>query len=69
MRFSTEAANADRLDEDGTLRGTPQAPSADGTPREETANRPESQNGNGETKPGKDINAAGFVRDKDAAKP
>lgn len=76
IRFSTEAANADVLGEDtaatGSPEGIPQAVGADGTPRDRS-DRPERQGRSGnaedEAKPGKDINAAGFVKDKDASKP
>ncbi len=78
IRFSTEAANADVLGEDpaprGAPEGVPSAVGADGTPRDRADRSPEresrqSTRETGETKPGKDINAAGFVKDKDASKP
>jgi len=60
IRFSTEAANADHMDP------VPQGKSM----REPkgTATR-EEQDKHNAAKPGKDINAAGFVKDKDAGKP
>lgn len=77
IRFSTQAANADILGDDtdttGTPDGMPQAVGADGTPRGRSDRKPEregrSPEAKGEAKPGKDINAAGFIKDKDAGKP
>jgi hypothetical protein len=80
IRFPTEAANADILGEDpdpatGPPEDMPKAVGADGTPRDRgdrdrTAERTaERQPGSNEAKPGKDINAAGFVKDKDSDKP
>ena len=74
MRFSTQAANADFLGED-----TPdpaEGVGADGTPRDPKARKarphartsPRREPGD-EAKPGKDINAAGFVKDNDDGKP
>lgn len=77
IRFSTEAANADFLGDDtdtGTAPGgMPKAQGAD-IPRQRfsrsqqrdrsSADAPDNQG-----KPGKDINAAGFVKDKDSTKP
>jgi hypothetical protein len=65
IRFSTEAANADhmRIDADPVV---PQ-----GQPKREpkgAASRQE-QDKNSAGKPGKDINAAGFIKDKDAGEP
>jgi hypothetical protein len=67
IRFSTEAANADILGED-----TDNATAADASPqgltdrakRETKSSEPRS-----EATPGTDINAAGFIKDKDAGKP
>ena len=76
-RFSTQAANADVLGDD-TSNGTPEGLSdtvgADGTPRDRSDRKPAPQakttgSPDGDTKPGQDINAPGFVKDKDAAKP
>ncbi len=80
IRFSTEAANADVIGDDAETsapEGTPQA-GAHARPRgragqaaerqrtsDEASRRPRPD----EAKPGKDINAAGFVKDKDATKP
>jgi hypothetical protein len=79
IRFSTEAANADTLRDDTEPRsapeGTPQAVGADGTPRDRSAGPTERQSKGGDSnkdnqvKPGKDINAAGFIKDKDSDKP
>ncbi|MBA3771613.1 MAG: hypothetical protein H0X13_03730 [Ramlibacter sp.] len=77
IRFSTQAANADILGDDaeisGTPEGMPQAVGADGTPRAGADRKPEREReataNKGEAKPGKDINAAGFIKDKDASKP
>jgi hypothetical protein len=77
IRFSTEAANADVIGEDADSKDKPEGMSgalgADGTPRDRFERSPK-RDGKpdeqaGEAKPGKDINAAGFVKDKDAAKP
>ncbi len=80
IRFSTEAANADVLGDDTSLgeapKGMPRAVSAVGTSRDRDDRRDRGQanpTGNrengGEATPGKDINAPGFIKDKDAAKP
>jgi hypothetical protein len=76
IRFSTEAANADILGEDAddpTLAGA--SPRAQAAPRgedrfERTAPR-QGRTGasTSEGKPGKDVNAAGFIKDKDAGEP
>lgn len=75
MRFSTEAANADVMGEDlapgTTPEGTP--PAAGGAPRGPTARAHERGSKSrdaheGEAKPGKDINAAGFIKDQDSGK-
>ena len=75
IRFSTEAANADFMRDDaetaGASEGVPQG--ADGAPREPSARKPEREirppEAKSEAKPGKDVNAAGFVKDQDADKP
>jgi len=78
IRFSTEAANADVLGEDADTssapKGTSRAAGADGTPRRHfSRSTPRSgssaDTSGGEAKPGKDINAPGFVKDKDSSKP
>jgi len=77
IRFSTQAANADILGDDAETtavpEGMPQAVGADGTLRDRADRKPEREGrppeAKGEAKPGKDINAAGFVKDKDAGKP
>jgi hypothetical protein len=78
IRFSTQAANADILGDDtettGAPDGMPQAVGADGTPWDRSDRKPQregrsSEAKDDEAKPGKDINAAGFVKDKDAGKP
>lgn len=75
IRFSTVAANADILGDDTVQHSSPESmPPADGTARDRTK-RPRSQpspaaeSRGSEAKPGKDINAAGFLKDKDASKP
>jgi hypothetical protein len=76
-QFSTQAANADILGDDtpnATTEGMSDAVGADGTPRDRADRRQKPQPPNaaapeGDAKPGKDINAPGFVKDKDAAKP
>jgi len=73
IRFSTEAANADRLIDDDAITAKPagaELPAPQSTARSDRSaagreNTPES----GHTKAGKDINAAGFVKDKDSGKP
>ncbi len=75
IRFSTEAANADVLGEDHTPGATPEMPravGADGTPRDRGDRGDRStkaERESGEAKPGKDINAPGFIKDKDSTKP
>jgi hypothetical protein len=77
IRFSTQAANADHMGTDDVPAGMPDPLGADGTPRDraDRASRRESrssaQNEPGKTnagKPGKDINAPGFIKDKDSDK-
>ena len=69
IRFSTQAANADKLEADDDV-STPQA-KARAAPKPPQAGR---QPGKGDgarqgasdvAKPGKDINAAGFIKDRD----
>jgi hypothetical protein len=80
IRFSTQAANADHIRPDGENSGAPEgmppAVGADGTPRDRSDRREpkggEAKSGQDKAtagKPGKDINAAGFVKDGDAQKP
>jgi hypothetical protein len=72
IRFSTVAANADVLGDD-----TPLAAEPAGTDRARRVgpDRPEHRRGRGgnrdarAARPGKDINAAGFLKDEDANKP
>ncbi len=72
--FSTQAANADILGEDdGSPPGMPHEIGADGTPRDRSDRAAARENkaaetDSGEAKPGKDINSAAFVRDRDAPK-
>ena len=80
IRFSTEAANADHMGTDaeaGTQQGMPDV-GADGTPRDRGDRSPQreprsgAQGGpdkTGARKPRNDINAPGFVKDKDTDKP
>lgn len=76
-RFSTQAANADVLGDDsnnGAPEGMSDTVGADGTPRDRSDRRPGPQARSGQSpdadaKPGKDGNAAGVVKGKDAAKP
>ena len=73
IRFSTQAANADILGDDtettGATDGMTQGVGADGTPRDRADRKTEREGrppeAKGEAKPGKDINAPGFVKDKD----
>jgi hypothetical protein len=76
IRFSTQAANADHMGTDADApAGMPDTVGADGTPRDrgDRTSRGESRSGvQGQPdkanagKPGRDINAPGFVKDKDA---
>ncbi len=75
IRFSTQAANADHMGpETDAPAGMPDAVGADGTPRDraDRAIRHEPRSGARGTpdagKPGKDINAHGFIKEKDADK-
>ena len=75
-RFSTEAANADVLgDDSGTSEGMSNNVGADGTPRDRSDRKPKEpkaqsgQSPKDEAKPGNDINAPGFIKDKDDSKP
>ena len=70
IRFPTEAANADVLGEETP----PVAGSADGEARARARAAPGRFSRTGSSipaagKPGKDINAAGFVKDKDPGPP
>ncbi|HSI54853.1 MAG: hypothetical protein ACAH21_05510 [Ramlibacter sp.] len=56
IRFPTEAANADRMTPDPQPATPPPAPRPEGKPEQDKATA---------GKPGKDINAAGFIKDKD----
>jgi hypothetical protein len=76
IRFSTQAANADFLRDDAeTTRATdgPQGVGADSTPGEpserKTARESRPPEAKSKAKPGKDVNAAGLVKDQDAGKP
>ena len=76
MRFSTQAANADVLGDAATTarhrrpdrhrRRRRHAARPKARPQARSQARPA---GGRRTKPGKDSDAAGFVKDKDAAKP
>ena len=73
IRFSTEAANADILGEDADDPTAAAAPRARAPQRSdarfERAAPRQGRSENTEGKPGKDINAAGFIKDKDAGEP
>ena len=75
IRFSTEAANADVLGDDADSSGAPGGvPKAVGERRRHPFSRSTPKGGSpaetpNEAKPGKDINAPGFVKDKDTSKP
>jgi hypothetical protein len=64
IRFPTEAANADSMQEDAPRPAAQQVPKQPGARKQGPAD-----SADGTVKPGKDINAPGFVRDKDAGKP
>ena len=77
IRFSTQAANADHMGTDADApAGMPDSVGADGTPRDRAdRTRRESRSGaQGEPdktnagKAGKDINAPGFIKEKDSDK-
>jgi hypothetical protein len=66
IRFSTEAANADHLKPEDETGAAPA-----GTPRQSPQDRRRGEAKAGDDKatagkPGKDINAAGFIKDSDA---
>jgi len=64
IRFPTEAANADSMQDEAP------GPAAKGTSRPQGRQKqPAADTTEGPVKPGKDINAPGFIRDKDAGKP
>ena len=63
IRFPTEAANADSMQDDAP------GPAAKGTPEPQRTQKQPADSPDSAVKPGKDINAPGFVRDKDAVKP
>jgi len=67
IRFPTEAANADILGEDTEM--TKPVGAQEGSPRRFQRSDESRARGGGEAKPGKDINQAGFIKDKDSAKP
>lgn len=75
IRFSTQAANADILGDDAEIGGAREGmPRPGGTPHERhyrTSMRESRGTATQEdaARPGKDINAAGFVKDKDPGKP
>ena len=77
IRFSTVAANADVIGEDTPMAEPQRTP---GEQRQGADDRQPPQRGrlhrerdgapeSGTAKPGQDINAAGFIKDKDAGKP
>jgi hypothetical protein len=63
IRFPTQAANSDSMQDDAPGPAAKEAPK---TPVPDKQLPSESREG--EAKPGKDINAPGFVRDKEDAK-
>lgn len=70
IRFTTVAANADVIGDDTPMAEPRRAPGEQrqrpaGHERNERDGAPES----GDAKPGQDINAPGFIKDKDAGKP
>ena len=78
IRFSTEAANADVLGDDAdggaAPEGMPKPAGADARRRQrfsrsQQAERSADAASADQAKPGVDINAAGFVKDKDSSKP
>lgn len=77
MRFSTQAANADVMGEDAgpdSVSDTAAGTVAQGRPRSRFTRSPspDRKGGNAkdsEGKPGQDINAPGFLKDKDSDQP
>jgi hypothetical protein len=78
IRFSTVAANADVLGDNTPLASEPETvprKSRAAAAQRRSPERPEHRRGrapgkdSGNGRPGKDINAAGFVKDPDATKP
>lgn len=71
IRFSTQAANEDKLRDDAQPQpGTPQA-AGSLRPRDRSeppAQRDSATDQGAAAKPGKDINAAAFIKDKDSEK-
>jgi hypothetical protein len=69
IRFPTEAANADILGDDmpntTAAGGQPKARA----PRDRYERSRETYRPAGDVRPGKDINAPGFIKDKDSNKP
>jgi hypothetical protein len=65
IRFSTEAANADHMRPDGDSSVAPEGMSREPKGGEGKAADDKAAGG----KPGKDINAPGFIKDRDADKP
>jgi hypothetical protein len=68
IRFSTQAANADKMndDSDSAAQGLPNAVGADRMARERAQRKSEGEDPTA-AKPGKDINAPGFVKDRDSS--
>jgi hypothetical protein len=64
IRFPTEAANADSMQDDA-----PGPAAKDVSKPPDARKRPSADPRDSAVKPGKDINAPGFVRDQDADKP
>jgi hypothetical protein len=62
IRFTTEAANADRMHPDGEAAGSPPKGEARG-PYDRPLRPKHPQDKSIAGKPGKDINAAGFLKD------
>ena len=59
IRFSTQAANADKMSEDAPATAAPE-------PKAQPVGADQAKD---EARPGKDTNAAGFIKDKDSPKP
>lgn len=73
IRFSTQAANADILGDDAEIGGAseriPQPGGMSHQRHYRTSMREARGTATQDAAPGKDINAAGFVKDKDPVKP
>ena len=68
IRFSTEAANADHMDDEAKA-GAADVARARAAARPEPARPRQDADKDDAGQPGKDINAAGFIHDKESGRP